>query len=108
MAPTRELVQQIADETKKFAKQLDFKVFSVVGGENIDEQMFRLRMGVHILIATPGRMNDCLESRLIVLNQCNYVVLDEARLVSSCGLVSSWRKNGQKEKKNTGQWPCCS
>jgi ATP-dependent RNA helicase DDX23/PRP28 len=44
---------------------------------SIDEQGMALRRGCEIVIATPGRLVDCLESRHIVLNQCNYVVLDE-------------------------------
>ncbi|RVW75006.1 DEAD-box ATP-dependent RNA helicase 21 [Vitis vinifera] len=52
MAPTRELAQQIEDETVK--------------------------QGCEVVIATPGRLIDCLERRYAVLNQCNYVVLDEA------------------------------
>jgi len=50
----------------------------LVGGQSIEEQGLSLRRGCEIVIATPGRLNDCLESRYIVLNQCNYVVLDEA------------------------------
>ncbi|KAK3265261.1 Envelope glycoprotein gp160, partial [Cymbomonas tetramitiformis] len=78
MAPTRELAQQIEEETNKFAHFMDFRVVSVVGGQNIEEQGFKLRRGCEIVIATPGRLLDCLESRYTVLNQCNYMVLDEA------------------------------
>lgn len=78
MAPTRELVQQIESETIRFASYLGFRCVSLVGGQSIDEQGFLLRKGAEIVIATPGRLNDCLERRFIVLNQCNYVVLDEA------------------------------
>ncbi|KAK7252231.1 hypothetical protein RIF29_36042 [Crotalaria pallida] len=78
MAPTRELAQQIEDETVKFAQYLGFKVVSIVGGQSIEEQGFKIRQGCEIVIATPGRLIDCLERRYCVLNQCNYVVLDEA------------------------------
>ncbi|OMO72290.1 hypothetical protein COLO4_27709 [Corchorus olitorius] len=78
LAPTRELAQQIEDETMKFAHYLGIKVVSVVGGQSIEEQGFRIRQGCEVVIATPGRLLDCLERRYIVLNQCNYVVLDEA------------------------------
>lgn len=78
MAPTRELAQQIEEETVKFAHYLDIRVVSVVGGQSIEEQGFKLRQGCEIVIATPGRLLDCLERRYAVLNQCNYVVLDEA------------------------------
>ncbi|PRQ24712.1 putative RNA helicase [Rosa chinensis] len=60
MAPTRELAQQSEEET------------------SIEEQGFKIRQGCEVVIATPGRLIDCLERRYAVLNQCNYVVLDEA------------------------------
>ncbi|KAI9922037.1 hypothetical protein PsorP6_000267 [Peronosclerospora sorghi] len=44
----------------------------------LEDQGFRLREGVDIIIGTPGRFMDCLESHYLVLNQCNYMVLDEA------------------------------
>jgi len=78
MAPTRELVLQIEQETMKFASFLAFRTVALVGGQPIEEQGFALRRGCEIVIATPGRLNDCIERRYIVLNQCNYVVLDEA------------------------------
>lgn len=78
MAPTRELTQQIEEETVKFCRFMRYRVVSVVGGQSIEDQGFKLRKGCEIVIATPGRMNDCLERRYAVLNQCNYVVLDEA------------------------------
>ena len=51
---------------------------SVVGGQSIEEQGSKLRKGCEIVIATPGRLLDCLERHYAVLNQCNYIVLDEA------------------------------
>jgi len=78
MAPTRELVQQIEDETKKFAGELKIRVYSVVGGLSIEQQSFMTSQGTEVMVATPGRLNDALDRRYMVLNQCNYVVLDEA------------------------------
>lgn len=78
MAPTRELALQIEQEAAKFASAMGFRTVAVVGGQSIEEQGFSLRRGAEILIATPGRLVDCLEQRYVVLNQCNYVVLDEA------------------------------
>ncbi|ESQ38661.1 hypothetical protein EUTSA_v10029441mg [Eutrema salsugineum] len=78
MAPTRELAQQIEEETAKFAHYLGFRVTSIVGGQSIEEQGLKIAQGCEIVIATPGRLIDCLETRYVVLNQCNYVVLDEA------------------------------
>jgi len=78
MAPTRELVQQIEDEARKFASELKIRVYSVVGGLSIEEQGFLINQGTEVMVATPGRLNDAIDRRYMVLNQCNYVVLDEA------------------------------
>lgn len=78
IAPTRELALQIDSE---FQKLLSFaphiKSTAVVGGQPIQDQAQKLRNGVHVVVGTPGRMNDCLEMTYMVLNQCCYVVLDE-------------------------------
>ena len=68
----------VQEETMKLAQFTDYRMVSVVGGQNIEEQGFKLRKGCEIVIATPGRLLDCLEKAYAVLNQCNYVVLDEA------------------------------
>ncbi|KAK1373392.1 DEAD-box ATP-dependent RNA helicase 21 [Heracleum sosnowskyi] len=78
LAPTRELAQQIEDETVKFAHYMGIRVVSIVGGQSIEEQGFKIRQGCEVVVATPGRLLDCLDRRYAVLNQCNYVVLDEA------------------------------
>jgi ATP-dependent RNA helicase DDX23/PRP28 len=78
LAPTRELAQQIETEAKKFATPLGFTVVSIVGGHSIEEQAYQLRDGAEIIIATPGRLVDCIERRLIVLGQCCYIIMDEA------------------------------
>ncbi|CAL8079670.1 unnamed protein product [Calicophoron daubneyi] len=78
MAPTRELAQQIEEETVKFGQPLGIKTVSLIGGLSREDQALKLRMGAEVVIATPGRLNDVLENRYMVLNQCTYVVLDEA------------------------------
>jgi len=78
LAPVRELALQIEDECKKFADCMNIRTVSVVGGQSIEEQGFYLRKGCEVVVATPGRLKDCLDRRYVVLNQCNYVVLDEA------------------------------
>jgi len=78
LAPTRELAQQIEEETNKLARHTGYRVVCIVGGKNIEEQGFVLRKGCEIVVATPGRLLDCLKRQYAVLNQCNYVVLDEA------------------------------
>lgn len=78
IVPTRELANQIEVEAKKFLIPLGFKCLAIVGGHSIAEQSFHLRNGAEIIIATPGRLRDCIDQHIIVLNQCKYVVLDEA------------------------------
>jgi ATP-dependent RNA helicase DDX23/PRP28 len=78
LAPTRELAQQIELEANKFANPLGFNCVSIVGGHSIEEQVNQLSKGAEIVIATPGRLVDCLERRVLMLNQCCYVIMDEA------------------------------
>jgi ATP-dependent RNA helicase DDX23/PRP28 len=78
LVPTRELANQIEGEARKFLTPLGFNCFAVVGGHAVAEQAFSLRNGAEIIIATPGRLRDCLDQHVIVLNQLKYAVLDEA------------------------------
>lgn len=89
MAPTRELAKQIRDDAEKLAqfcvderlaqsRSPRIRIACMVGGESIVEQSSFLSNGCDILIGTPGRLLDCLERHFVVLNQTNYIVLDEA------------------------------
>ena len=77
LAPTRELAQQIEEETVKFGGPLGVRTVAVIGGISREEQGFKLRQGCEIVIATPGRLLDVLENKYLVLQRCTYVVLDE-------------------------------
>ena len=92
LAPTRELAQQIEIEAMKFAKPLGFNVVSIVGGHSIEEQAFNLRNGAEIIIATPGRLVDLLERRVLVLAQCCYVIMDEADRMIDLGFEEPVQK----------------
>ncbi len=85
LAPTRELAQQIETETRKFAAHLGFTCVSIVGGRDMQEQAFNMRNGAEIVIATPGRLKDCIERHILVLGQCTYVVMDEADRMLNLG-----------------------
>ena len=78
MAPTRELAQQIEDESNKFGSSLGIRTVAVIGGLSREDQGFKLRMGCEVVIATPGRLIDVLENRYLVLTRTTYIVLDEA------------------------------
>uniref|UniRef100_T1ILM5 Probable ATP-dependent RNA helicase DDX23 n=1 Tax=Strigamia maritima TaxID=126957 RepID=T1ILM5_STRMM len=92
MAPTRELAQQIEEETNKFGNPLGIRTVAVIGGLSREEQGFRLRMGCEIVIATPGRLIDVLENRYLVLSQCTYIVLDEADRMIDMGFEPDVQK----------------
>jgi ATP-dependent RNA helicase DDX23/PRP28 len=92
LAPTRELAQQIEEESVKFGKPLGIKTVSVIGGLSREEQGFKLRLGCEIVIGTPGRLVDVLENRYLVLNQCTYVVMDEADRMINMGFEPDVKK----------------
>ncbi|KAF2474834.1 pre-mRNA-splicing ATP-dependent RNA helicase PRP28 [Lindgomyces ingoldianus] len=92
LAPTRELAQQIETEAKKFATPLGFKTAVLVGGHSIEEQSFSLRDGAELIIATVGRLVDCIERRVLVLSQCCYIVMDEADRMIDLGFEEGLNK----------------
>lgn len=78
LVPTRELAVQYAIETQKIGKRKGVKVFAIYGGEDASLQQSKLRHGVHVLVATPGRLIDFIYSRQIDLTHVETLVLDEA------------------------------
>ncbi|KAK9460006.1 P-loop containing nucleoside triphosphate hydrolase protein [Lipomyces oligophaga] len=92
LAPTRELAQQIEVETRKFCEPLGFRCVSIVGGHTIAEQSLNMQSGAEIVIATPGRLVDCIERRVLVLSQCCYVIMDEADRMIDLGFEEQVNK----------------
>lgn len=93
LAPTRELAQQIEKEVTAFSMSLDsFKTAIVVGGTNISEQRSELRAGVHIVVATPGRLIDHLQQGNTSLGRIAFVVLDEADRMLDMGFEPQIRE----------------
>uniref|UniRef100_A0A2K5R3P2 RNA helicase n=1 Tax=Cebus imitator TaxID=2715852 RepID=A0A2K5R3P2_CEBIM len=92
LAPTRELAQQIEEETIKFGKPLGIRTVAVIGGISTEDQGFRLRMGCEIVIATPGHLIDVLENHYLLLSRCTYVVLDEADRMIDMGFEPDVQK----------------
>jgi ATP-dependent RNA helicase DeaD len=85
IVPTRELALQYATEAQKIGRNRGVKVFAMLGGECDDIQEQKLNNGVHILIATPGRLIDFIYSRRIDLSFVKTLVLDEADEMLSMG-----------------------
>jgi ATP-dependent RNA helicase DDX23/PRP28 len=78
VAPTRELALQIEVELRKLlSRQNILRTCVIVGGQSIQQQAQEIRNGVHIIVGTPGRLNECIEMAYLVLNQCCYIVMDE-------------------------------
>jgi len=78
LAPTRELARQIQLEALKFGRSSGILSCAVTGGEPKGGQLEWLRSGCHVIVATPGRLNEFLEQRHVWLGQVGYAVLDEA------------------------------
>ncbi|MGM0365454.1 MAG: DEAD/DEAH box helicase [Actinomycetota bacterium] len=79
LAPTRELCVQITRDLEDFCKYLDeVKIVAVYGGASIGKQISSIKKGVHIVVATPGRLSDLIRRNKIALSTVKYVVLDEA------------------------------
>jgi len=79
LSPTRELAVQIASNINEFKKNVNgIKVLTVYGGASIDDQMRKLKKGVHIIVGTPGRTVDLIQRKQMNLSQVKWLVLDEA------------------------------
>jgi ATP-dependent RNA helicase DeaD len=79
VCPTRELCMQITKDLANFSTQKkSIRSTAVYGGASIGEQIRELKRGVHIVVATPGRLIDLIERKAINLENINYIVLDEA------------------------------
>lgn len=92
LAPTRELVNQIADNLKKFIRKSPLRINVVVGGVSINKQQLQLEKGTDVLVATPGRLLDLVNRRAITLTTVRYLVLDEADQMLDLGFVHDLRK----------------
>jgi len=92
LAPTRELVNQIAEHIRAYTNGSHLKVGIVVGGVSINPQIERLSRGTDILIATPGRLMDLLDRRAVTLSETEFLVLDEADQMLDLGFVHALRK----------------
>ena len=92
LAPTRELVAQIAANLEQFTKGTSVKVAMVVGGASLFKQAERLKRGADVLVATPGRLIDLIERGDVSLHATGYLVLDEADHMLDMGFIHSLRK----------------
>jgi ATP-dependent RNA helicase RhlE len=87
LLPTRELADQVAQQVKLYAKYTNLRSAVVFGGMDMKPQTLELKKGVEVLVATPGRLLDHIEAKNAVLNQVEYVVLDEADRMLDIGFL---------------------
>jgi len=93
IAPTRELVIQIADDAKALTKHTDLKVHTLVGGMDYGKQQTHLRNDlVDILVATPGRLLDFSSNKHVYLDQVEVLVIDEADRMLDMGFIPQVRR----------------
>ena len=96
LAPTRELVNQIADSLRSLTRETRIKVATVVGGQSINRQISTLSRGTDILVATPGRLIDLMDRRAVDLSSVRHLVLDEADQMLDMGFIHALRKIAPK------------
>ena len=92
LTPTRELAAQVGDSVKTYGKYLPFKSTVIFGGVGINPQIERLKRGVDIVIATPGRLLDLANQRCIDLSSVDFLVLDEADRMLDMGFIHDIKK----------------
>lgn len=92
LVPTRELAAQVQDSIKLYGKHLPFKSGLVFGGVKIGPQIDKMRQGVDILVATPGRLLDLVSQNAIKLSSVEILVLDEADRMLDMGFIHDIRR----------------
>lgn len=110
-APTRELCQQIYEESDRFGKPASIATACVYGGAPKQPQLRAIYNGPHCVVATPGRLNDFLKEGSLKLHTCRYLVLDEADRMLDMGFEPQIREligylpQGRQTALFTATWP---
>ncbi|MDC9596453.1 ATP-dependent RNA helicase RhlE [Xenorhabdus anantnagensis] len=92
LTPTRELAAQVGENVRNYSKYLKLRSFVVFGGVSINPQMMKLRGGVDILVATPGRLLDLEHQNAVDLSQIEILILDEADRMLDMGFIHDIRR----------------
>ncbi|MDH5299719.1 MAG: DEAD/DEAH box helicase, partial [Desulfobulbaceae bacterium] len=92
LTPTRELAVQVADSVAAYGNHLSLRSGVVYGGVRINPQMMKLRGGVDVLVATPGRLLDLFGQNAVKFSQVEILVLDEADRMLDLGFINDIRK----------------
>ena len=92
LTPTRELAAQVEESVRTYNKYVKLSLAVVFGGVNINPQMSRLKQGVDILVATPGRLLDLMQQGAVNLKHVEILVLDEADRMLDMGFIRDIRR----------------
>lgn len=92
LTPTRELAAQVGESVQTYGKYLPFTTAVIFGGVNINPQMDKLRRGVDIVVATPGRLLDHVQQKTINLSHVEILVLDEGDRMLDMGFIRDIRR----------------
>ena len=92
LTPTRELAAQVGDSVRKYGRYLPFRTAVIYGGVSINTQIDKLRRGVDVVVATPGRLLDHMQQGTIDLSAIEVLVLDEADRMLDMGFIRDIRK----------------
>ncbi|MDH3582027.1 MAG: DEAD/DEAH box helicase [Hyphomicrobiales bacterium] len=92
LTPTRELAAQVGESVRSYGQNLPFKATVIFGGVSINPQKAKLRKGVDIIVATPGRLLDHMNQRTVDLSAVEMLVLDEADRMLDMGFIRDMRK----------------
>ena len=92
LVPTKELTLQIAEHAKQLAKYTDLRILPIYGGVGVKGQVEQIKMGVDVLIATPGRFSEIYQSGDLPVKQIKTLVLDEADRMMDMGFMFQIRK----------------
>jgi len=92
LVPTRELASQVGDSFRSYGSNLRFRTSTLYGGVSIKTQIDKLRKGVDIVVATPGRLLDHLDKKTLDLSELDVLVLDEADRMLDMGFIRDIKK----------------
>lgn len=87
LVPTRELAIQVSEEINSLKGDKDLRIVPIYGGQSIDEQLRRLKRGVHIVVGTPGRVIDHLHRKTLKIGEIEHLILDEADEMLNMGFI---------------------
>ena len=107
LAPTRELAIQVAEAFQKYAAKMPgFHVLPIYGGQSYTPQLKGLKRGAHVVVGTPGRVLDHVNSGALKLDALKFLVLDEGDEMLQMGFVDDIERCCSSRRPPTSRWRC--